>query len=71
MFVLQGTPEKLLDELVQGLLDDTFVKDFLLTYSTFLTTPTLILDRLRTEWEAGNYRSRVGEPDAAISNTER
>lgn len=51
---VQGTPEKLLEELVQEeSLDDTFVRDFLLTYRTFLKSPTPILEKLKTEWEKG------------------
>ena len=58
---MQGTPEKLLEELVQESVDDTFIKDFLLTYRTFLKSPTPILAKLRSEWEGGvaSQRERV------------
>ena len=51
---MQGTPEKLLEELVEeNSVDDTFVRDFLLTYRTFLKSPTPILEKLKEEWERG------------------
>ena len=30
--------------------DDTFVKDFLLTYRTFLKSPTPIVEKLKEAW---------------------
>lgn len=50
---MQGTPEKLLEELVTESLDDTFIKDFLLTYRTFLQSPTRIVEKLKETWMQG------------------
>lgn len=68
----QGTPEKLLEELVHESVDDTFVKDFLLTYRTFLESTTPILEKLKMEWENGMpaQRDRVS-PCNNYSNRER
>lgn len=59
VWLLQGTPEKLLDELMTDSVDETFVKDFLLTYRTFLKSPSRIVERLRSEWEDKAQRNRV------------
>ena len=60
---LQGTPGKLLEELVQVSIDSTFVTDFLLTYRTFLQSPSPILEKLKSEWEKGvsEQREKVSE----------
>ena len=50
---LQGTPDKILEELVSGTIDETFAKDFLLTYRTFLTSPMPIVEKLKEAWEGG------------------
>ena len=44
-----------------GTMDETFVKDFLLTYRTFLKSPSPIVERLRSEWEDEAQRNRVSK----------
>jgi Rap guanine nucleotide exchange factor 2 len=65
---LQATIAKLLDLLVddrQSIDDPNFVQDFLLTYRTFLTDPTLISDKLlnvfneNTNFNACEHIARV------------
>ena len=49
--VLQGTPEKLMSQLVEveKIVDPTYVEDFLLTHRTFLHDPLIIANKL-LEW---------------------
>ena len=58
---MQATPDRLLDHLLEETVDDTFHKDFLLTYRTFLTSPAPIVDRLKSAWQSGlpEQRDRV------------
>lgn len=51
--LLQGTPDKILEELVTGTVDDAFARDFLLTYRTFLSSPMPIVEKLKEAWELG------------------
>ena len=59
--ILQATPEMLLQHLVEESVDDTFHKDFLLTYRTFLKDPLPLIDKLKEAWQAGlpDQRERV------------
>ena len=58
---LQATPEMLLQHLVEESVDDTFHKDFLLTYRTFLKDPLPLIDKLKEAWQSGlpDQRERV------------
>ena len=51
----------LLQYLVEESMDDTFHKDFLLTYRTFLNDPIPLIDKLKEVWQAGlpDQRERV------------
>ena len=51
--VPQATPERLLDHLLEESVDDTFHKDFLLTYRTFLKSPAPIVKKLQWAWHHG------------------
>ncbi len=43
-------------------MDDLFMKDFLLTYKTFLPSPLAVVDQLKKAWVEGlpEQRERVG-----------
>lgn len=60
-FVIQATPEMLLKYLVEETMDDTFHKDFLLTYRTFLKNPLPLINRLKEAWQTGlpDQRERI------------
>ena len=47
--------------LVEDTVDDTFHKDFLLTYRTFLKDPLPLINRLKEAWQMGlpDQRERV------------
>ena len=51
----------LLQHLVEETVDDTFHKDFLLTYRTFLKDPLPLIDKLKEAWQSGlpDQRERV------------
>ena len=51
----------LLRYLVEESVDDTFHKDFLLTYRTFLKDPMPLTDKLKEAWQTGlpDQRERV------------
>lgn len=51
----------LLQHLVEESVDDTFHKDFLLTYRTFLKDPLPLIDKLMEAWRTGlpDQRERV------------
>ena len=51
----------LLNHLVEESVDDTFHKDFLLTYRTFLNNPIPLIDKLKEAWQSGlpDQRERV------------
>ena len=51
----------LLQHLVEESVDDTFHKDFLLTYRTFLKDPLPLIDKLKEAWQSGlpDQRERV------------
>jgi len=55
---LQATPEKLLENLLEETVDERFHQDFLLTYRTFLESPTPIAEALRAAWETGQPEQR-------------
>lgn len=59
--LLQATPEKLLQYLVEESVDDVFYKDFLLTYRTFLKDPLPLIEKLKEAWQSGlpDQRERV------------
>ena len=48
----QATPAKLLDQLLEVSIDESFHKDFLLTYRTFLKSPDPVLEKLVQSWES-------------------
>lgn len=58
----------LLRYLVEESVDDTFHKDFLLTYRTFLKDPMLLTDKLKEAWQTGlpDQRERVKVIDASV-----
>ncbi len=58
----QATPEELLKNLCEETVDDLFMKDFLLTYKTFLPSPLVVVDQLKKAWVEGmpEQRERVG-----------
>ena len=60
-FVVQATPQTLLDQLVEESVDDSFHRDFLLTYRTFLDSAEPITAKLRETWQTGlpEQRDRV------------
>ncbi|XP_065908833.1 rap guanine nucleotide exchange factor 6-like [Dysidea avara] len=58
-FIIQATPDQLLDHLLEESVDDSYPVDFLLTYRTFLTSPGQIFDKLMTSW---NERTEVYDP---------
>ena len=51
-FIVQATPTKLLDQLLEVTIDESFHKDFLLTYRTFLKSPDPVLEKLVQSWES-------------------
>lgn len=57
----QATPDMLLRYLVEETVDDTFHKDLLLTYRTFLKDPMPLTDKLKEAWQTGlpDQRERV------------
>ncbi|XP_065908690.1 rap guanine nucleotide exchange factor 6-like isoform X2 [Dysidea avara] len=55
-FIIQATPDQLLDHLLEESVDDSYPADFPLTYRTFLTSPGQIFDKLMTSW---NERTEV------------
>lgn len=60
-FVVQATPQTLLDQLVEESVDDSFHRDFLLTYRTFLDSAEPITAKLRETWQTGlpEQRDRI------------
>ncbi|XP_064404349.1 rap guanine nucleotide exchange factor 6-like isoform X2 [Halichondria panicea] len=60
-FIVQATPEELLKNLCEETVDDLFMKDFLLTYKTFLPSPLVVVDQLKKAWVEGmpEQRERV------------
>ena len=61
----QATPEHLIDHLLVESVDDSFHKDFLLTYRTFLDSPQPILTKLKEAWHAAmpDLRDRVSSSE--------
>ncbi|XP_052266467.1 rap guanine nucleotide exchange factor 6-like isoform X4 [Dreissena polymorpha] len=59
--VIRGTAESLMRHLVEdhSQVDNTYVEDFLLTYRTFLPSPTLLTNRLLQWFEDPNLRAKV------------
>jgi hypothetical protein len=61
-FVVQATPEKLLEYLMEEGVDDTFHSDFLLTYRSFYDSIHPIMEKIKSTWTRGlpEQRERVG-----------
>ncbi|KAL4239412.1 hypothetical protein ACF0H5_000227 [Mactra antiquata] len=59
--VIRGTPEKLMAHLMEdhSVVDPTYVEDFLLTYRTFLPSPTLLTNKLLQWFEDPALRAKV------------
>jgi RasGEF N-terminal motif len=58
---MQGTPEKLIEQLIEGdEVGDTYLKDFLLTYRTFIKDTRAISERLLTWFNNGTAAEKVG-----------
>ena len=57
----QATPERLITQLLVESVDDSFHKDFLLTYRTFLDSPQPVLEKLKDAWHEAmpDLRDRV------------
>jgi hypothetical protein len=57
----QGTPERLMQHLVEdhSVVDPTYVEDFLLTYRTFLPSPTPLTNKLLKWYENPALRAKV------------
>jgi hypothetical protein len=60
-FIVQATPQHLIDNLLVESVDDSFHKDFLLTYRTFLDSPRPILTKLKEAWQEAlpDLRDRI------------
>jgi CRP-like cAMP-binding protein len=59
-FVIEATPDRLLDHLLEETVDDNYHIDFLLTYRTFLPSPEPIVEKLLKAWnERVDLRKRV------------
>ncbi|XP_045212105.2 rap guanine nucleotide exchange factor 6-like isoform X7 [Mercenaria mercenaria] len=59
--VIRGTPERLMLHLVEdhSVVDPTYVEDFLLTYRTFLPSPTELTNKLLQWFEDPTLRAKV------------
>ncbi|XP_060559630.1 rap guanine nucleotide exchange factor 6-like isoform X9 [Ruditapes philippinarum] len=59
--VIRGTPERLMLHLVEdhNVVDPTYVEDFLLTYRTFLPSPTQLTNKLLQWFEDPALRAKV------------
>ncbi|XP_019851253.1 PREDICTED: rap guanine nucleotide exchange factor 6-like isoform X2 [Amphimedon queenslandica] len=60
-FVVQATPQKLLDYLLEEGVDDTFHSDFLLTYRSFFDSIDPIVSKIKDTWSKGlpEQRERI------------
>jgi hypothetical protein len=60
-FVVQATPEKLLEYLMEEGVDDTFHSDFLLTYRSFYDSIHPIMEKIKSTWTRGlpEQRERI------------
>lgn len=61
MFLAQGTPERLIQHLVEdhSVVDPTYIEDFLLTYRTFLSSPLIVGQRLLDWFNDPSLRDKV------------
>lgn len=65
--VLRGSPEKLVERLVNdggeisSIIDPTYIQDFLLTYRVFIDSPTFISNKLY-EWFQQQQTSVTNSP---------
>lgn len=57
-FVIQATPIKLLDYLLEEGVDDFFHSDFLLTYRSFLISSQPIVDKITNVWSSSSSRQK-------------
>lgn len=65
MLVSQGTPERLIQHLVEdhSVVDPTYIEDFLLTYRTFLSSPLIVGQRLLDWFNDPSLRDKVRRTD--------
>lgn len=60
LFSMQGTPERLLTQLIEdNTMDITYVEDFLLAYRTFIDDSKTIADKLLVWFDEEKYRAKV------------
>lgn len=61
MWICQGTPDHLMQHLVQehSNVDRTYVEDFLLCFRIFIKDPMELADRLKIWFETPSYRNKV------------
>ncbi len=59
--VIRGTPRRLMGQLMEDNsdVDPTYIEDFLLTYRTFLATPTVLADQLLDWFKEPSLRDKV------------